>query len=62
MMKAIHKLRAMLARRAFFILLLGVASLMVGCATTEPENESSRPWNTPKSWENGLPAGMFEGR
>jgi hypothetical protein len=41
-------------------LLLGVA--LSGCATTESENESVRPWNAPKSWENGLPAGMMEGR
>lgn len=61
-MNTIHKLRAILAQRALLILLLGVASLIVGCATTEPENESSRPWNSPKSWENGMPAGLYEGR
>jgi hypothetical protein len=42
------------------LLLLGV--LLSGCATTESDNESVRPWNAPKSWENGLPAGMMEGR
>jgi hypothetical protein len=42
------------------LLLLGV--FLSGCATTESENESVRPWNAPKSWENGLPAGMMEGR
>ena len=30
-----------------------------GCKTNrEPENESSIPWNTPKSWEHGIPGGM----
>ena len=43
------------------VLLVNLA-LLTGCATSEPDNESSRPWNTPKSWENGLPAGMMEGR
>lgn len=62
MMNTIKKLKAVLARRALFLLLLGVASFIAGCATTESENESSRPWNTPKSWENGLPAGLYEGR
>ena len=49
--------------RCFLLLLLGV-SLMVlaGCATTEPENASTRPWNAPKGWETGLPAGLTEGR
>jgi outer membrane biogenesis lipoprotein LolB len=46
-----------------FLLLLAVATLvMSGCASTEPGNMSSRPWNAPKSWENGLPATMMEGR
>ncbi|MFM7554367.1 MAG: hypothetical protein ACKPAH_03565 [Verrucomicrobiota bacterium] len=31
-----------------------------GCRT---EDELiGRPWNTPKSWETGLPAAMTEGR
>jgi len=37
--------------------------LLVGCASTEDSaNLSERPWNAPKSWEHGMPAGMFEGR
>lgn len=44
------------------LLLLLAVSLLGGCATTEPENESVRPWNAPIGWENGLPAGMTEGR
>lgn len=31
---------------------------MTGCATSEPENASVRPWNTPQSWENGM-SGMM---
>lgn len=44
--------------------LLAAAAILfiAGCSTTEPDNMSERPWNTPKSWENGLPAGMMEGR
>ena len=49
--------------RALALLLLVVGAMMLnGCATAEPENEAIRPWNAPKSWENGLPAGMMEGR
>ncbi len=46
-----------------FVLLLGLvlARWVTGCATND-ENLSERPWNTPKSWESGLPAGMTEER
>jgi hypothetical protein len=44
-------------------LLLLVTSLLVGgCATEDSGNMSSRPWNTPKGWENGLPGGLSEER
>ena len=44
------------------LLLVAMAVILNGCATAEPENEAVRPWNAPKSWETGLPAGMMEGR
>lgn len=44
------------------LLAVGIC-VLAGCATTDDtENLSERPWNTPKSWEGGLPAGMMEGR
>jgi hypothetical protein len=44
-------------------LLAAVTMILIsGCTTNEPENTSSRPWNTPKSWEHGLPSIMNEGR
>jgi hypothetical protein len=56
-------------KRTFFFRLLGLSlSLAVlalfpmGCTTNEPENRSSRPWNSPKSWEHGLPSMINEGR
>ena len=37
-----------------------VLMLLTGCRT---EDELiGRPWNTPKSWESGLPSAMTEGR
>lgn len=50
--------------------LLGIAAalmamaLVSGCKTTEEDlsNSNERPWNTPKSWESGLPSSMYEGR
>ena len=54
--------RSMLPRGASFVLFLLLGVALSGCSTTESENESVRPWNTPKSWETGLPGGMNEGR
>jgi hypothetical protein len=34
-----------------FMTLIAVAAS--GCKTTEPENESARPWNSPRGWEAG---------
>jgi len=49
-------------RAALFLLLSLAAVLVSGCASTESENLSERPWNSPKSWETGLPSGLMEGR
>ena len=49
-------------RAALFLLLTAVACVISGCASTESENLSERPWNSPKSWETGLPSGLMEGR
>lgn len=51
--------------RSFSLGLLALACLALllgGCATSEPDNASARPWNAPKTWETGLPSGAFEGR
>jgi len=42
--------------------LVAIVATLCGCASTESENASTRPWNSPKGWETGLPAGMTEGR
>jgi hypothetical protein len=40
--------------------MLAGSFLLGGCATTsEQENMSERPWNSPKSWEHGMPTGMM---
>jgi hypothetical protein len=46
-----------------YLLLCATLSLLItGCATTEPENVSERPWNAQKGWEHGLPSSINEGR
>jgi len=45
------------------LLLVGLSGLsLAGCATTESDNQSARPWNSPHSWESGLPAGVLNQR
>jgi hypothetical protein len=46
----------------WLVLTLALGFLAVGCASPEKENRSERPWNTPKSWEHGLPSGTYERR
>jgi len=42
------------------LLLLALSALCSGgCASTESENMSERPWSSPQSWETGLPSGMM---
>ena len=44
-------------------LLLALGGLVLtGCASTDNENLSERPWNSPKTWETGLPSNINEGR
>ena len=48
---------------ALLVLLAALTLTAVGCSSTEPENLSSRPWNSPQDWETGsLPSSMNEGR
>lgn len=47
------------------ILIAGVALIALslgGCATTDQDAYSNRPWNSPTGWEHGLPPQMLEGR
>jgi len=43
-----------------FLLLvfLALAGSFCGCASTEPENASVRPWNSPEGWQSGALQGM----
>ena len=50
------------SRLLLWFLLGSVLFVLSGCATTDSENASERPWNAPKSWENGMPSTMMEGR
>ena len=57
-------MRRLVVNCRWIYLLLLVAALLgvVGCASTETENLSERPWNSPKGWETGLPSTINEGR
>ncbi len=49
--------RCLLAAAALF-----TALLATGCNTPEPDNMSSRPWNSPKGWEGGVPGMLYDRR
>jgi hypothetical protein len=42
----------------FFLALVAYAVLISGCAATESDNASVRPWNTPQGWEGSSLGGM----
>ena len=45
----------------FLFAFLALLAATSGCSSTEDiDNSSARPWNAPKSWETGLPAGMTD--
>ena len=52
----------LLANLLFLVLLAAAVLSLAGCATTDSENLSDRPWNSPKGWETGLPSTINEGR
>jgi hypothetical protein len=57
-------MKALLTHPRFILLVLLVSLVLsaVGCATSDPENVSVRPWNSPRGWETGgLPSSMNEG-
>ena len=44
------------------LLLAGAGLFLVGCATDNPDNVSSLPWNQPQDWEGPLPSNINQGR
>jgi hypothetical protein len=55
--KAIRSSTEMSALK-LFLLAVSIAFILTGCATTEPENQAERPWNSQRGWEHGLPGNM----
>jgi hypothetical protein len=48
----------MKSRAAKWLLLLAFGLFLTvigGCTTDEPGNDSVRPWNSPQGWEGGMP-------
>lgn len=40
------------------VLLTAMAAFFSGCASTESDNASVRPWNSPEGWQGGALGGM----
>jgi len=51
-----------LLRTVLLLAAMAAGLLGSGCRTAESDNLSSRPWNAPTSWQNGLPSNLNEGR
>jgi hypothetical protein len=56
------KRAALILRILLLVGAMAAAAGLTGCATTDTENLSVRPWNAPASWEGGLPSNLTEGR
>lgn len=45
-----------LIRQFSIFAILTLALVLIGCkSNNQPKNRSSRPWNSPKGWESGVP-------
>jgi len=44
------------------LLVVLIAVGVSGCASTEPENASSKPWNSPEGWQGSALPGMLPPR
>jgi len=45
----------------FLVLVLtALAAVISGCASTEPDNASVRPWNSPEGWQGGALGDMMD--
>ena len=55
-------MKAFIGPLLFVLLGLAVSLIVTGCQSTESANVSSRPWNAPTTWQNGLPSNLNEGR
>lgn len=56
-------MKRVLKNSLFLLAALAGSLLLNGCASTsDSQNASVRPWNSPMGWETGLPSSMTEGR
>jgi hypothetical protein len=54
------KLPVSILRQALLLFLVLAGLALAGCASTESDNNSARPWNSPQTWENGMPSSMYD--
>jgi hypothetical protein len=53
-----NKLRIIL----FALLLAGATGLLSSCATDDPDNFETKPWDHAQPWESPLPSNINNGR
>jgi len=42
------------------LVLAALATVISGCASTDPDNASVRPWNSPEGWQGGALGDMMD--
>jgi len=52
------KIRA--AHCFLFLVLAAMTLVLSGCASTESDNASVRPWNSPEGWQSGALGDMMD--
>ena len=52
------KMKIRAAHLFLLLALVALAGSLCGCASTESENTSVRPWNSSEGWQNGALSGM----
>ena len=58
----IDAMKKLLRAILFALLLAGAAGLLSACASDDPDNVDTKPWNTPQNWEGAFPSTINQGR
>jgi type IV pilus biogenesis protein CpaD/CtpE len=55
-------MKSVLQKLFLTLVLASAAALFSGCATEDPNNLSTMPWDKAASWEGPMPSTMNQGR
>jgi hypothetical protein len=55
-------MKSLLRKALFALFLAGAAGLLSSCATDDPNDLSTMPWDKRQNWEGAMPSNMNQGR